>query len=73
MNTSQKDHGAAQSASVAQTASMQRVLRPLFWVVLIGFLAWDWTASKPVDLRSEPPLIAAGSGQVTEGGHCSMK
>jgi hypothetical protein len=38
----------------------------------VVFLAWDWAASPPVDLRQEPPLIAAGSGQATSGGHCSM-
>jgi hypothetical protein len=35
-------------------------------------LAWDFLASDPVDLRNEPPLIAAGSGQASRGGHCSM-
>ncbi len=44
----------------------------LFWLGLVAFLAWDWSASLPVDLRQEPPLIAAGSGQATSGGHCSM-
>jgi hypothetical protein len=44
----------------------------LFWVLLVVFLSWDWYASPPVDLRQEPPLIAAGSGRVSSGGHCSM-
>lgn len=44
----------------------------VFWCVLLAFLAWDWTHSAPVDLRQEPPLIAAGSGQQASGGHCSM-
>lgn len=48
------------------------VLRTLFWVCLVGFLVWDFTASKPVDLRFEAPLIAAGSGVAAQGGHCSM-
>ncbi len=43
-----------------------------FWVLLALFLAWDYATSAPVDLRHEPPLIAAGSGQATSGGHCSM-
>lgn len=43
-----------------------------FWITLAAFLAWDFTASEPVNLRLEPPLIAAGSGQVSSGGHCSM-
>lgn len=47
-------------------------LRLLFWAALLGFLAWDWSHSKPVDLRYEAPLIAAGSGQAASGGHCSM-
>ena len=44
----------------------------VFWISLALFLAWDFTSSAPVDLRNEPPLIAAGSGQATSGGHCSM-
>jgi hypothetical protein len=44
----------------------------LFWLGLASFLAWDWSASVPVDLRQEPPLIAAGSGLASSGGHCSM-
>ena len=47
-------------------------LRALFWLALAAFLAWDWSASPPIDLRQEPPLIAAGSGQASSGGHCSM-
>ena len=31
----------------------------------------DYAASPTVNLRLEPPLIAAGSGQATSGGHCS--
>ncbi len=47
-------------------------LQAAFWLILITFLAWDFYVSAPVDLRNEPPLIAAGSGQATSGGHCSM-
>lgn len=47
-------------------------LRAIFWLILISFLAWDFTHSKPVDLRFEAPLIAAGSGVAAQGGHCSM-
>ncbi len=49
-----------------------RRLQIIFWLALLGFLAWDFAASPPVDLRNEPPLIAAGSGQAVSGGHCSM-
>lgn len=48
------------------------VLRTTFWVLLVAFLAWDYTHSQPVDLRYEAPLIAAGSGVAAQGGHCSM-
>lgn len=48
------------------------MLRATFWLLLLGFLAWDFQHSEPVDLRNEPPLIAAGSGQAAAGGHCSM-
>jgi len=47
-------------------------LQAIFWVGLLAFLAADWWTSPPVDLRNEPPLIAAGSGQAASGGHCSM-
>jgi hypothetical protein len=47
-------------------------LQALFWLGLLAFLAWDFSASAPVDLRNEPPLIAAGSGQASSGGHCSL-
>lgn len=52
--------------------TQQTTLRIAFWLVLVGFLAWDFQHSKPVDLRFEAPLIAAGSGQASQGGHCSM-
>ncbi len=48
------------------------LLRGAFWLLLLGFLAWDFQHSDPVDLRNEPPLFAAGSGQAATGGHCSM-
>ncbi|QNP48520.1 hypothetical protein [Diaphorobacter aerolatus] len=50
----------------------QNLLRTGFWVVLVAFLAWDYWSSPKVDLRYEAPLIAAGSGQAAQGGHCSM-
>lgn len=49
-----------------------RIWQTVFWLALLGFLGWDFAASPPIDLRQEPPLIAAGSGQVVAGGHCSM-
>ncbi|MBV8247207.1 MAG: hypothetical protein JO200_02035 [Comamonas sp.] len=52
--------------------TQQNLLRSIFWTVLLVFLAWDYWQSPPVDLRFEAPLIAAGSGQETHGGHCSM-
>lgn len=48
------------------------VLRTTFWVLLVAFLVWDFASSRPVDLRFEAPLIAAGSGMAVQGGHCSM-
>ncbi len=52
--------------------TQKTILRTAFWVALLGFIAWDYQHSKPVDLRFEAPLIAAGSGQAVQGGHCSM-
>lgn len=49
-----------------------QTLQAVFWLSLAAFLSWDFMVSAPVDLRNEPPLIAAGSGQATSGGHCSM-
>lgn len=48
------------------------VLRTTFWLILVAFVAWDFSHSKPIDLRFEAPLIAAGSGVAVQGGHCSM-
>ena len=50
----------------------QNTLRTAFWTVLVAFLVWDFYASPAVDLRFEAPLVAAGSGQAAQGGHCSM-
>lgn len=47
------------------------VLRWSFWTMLLAFLVWDSMHSPAIDLRQEPPLVAAGSGQVVDGGHCS--
>lgn len=47
------------------------LLRAAFWSALVLFLAWDFARSPAIELRQEPPLIAAGSGQVVDGGHCS--
>jgi hypothetical protein len=47
-------------------------LRATFWAILVVFIVWDYHHAKPVDLRFEAPLIAAGSGQAVQGGHCSM-
>ena len=47
-------------------------LQAVFWCGLLAFLVWDTTQAPPVDLRNEPPLIAAGSGKVSSGGHCAI-
>ncbi len=51
---------------------LKPLLRAIFWAGLLLFLAWDWSRSSPIDLRQEPPLIAAGSGQEVSGGLCTM-
>ncbi len=43
-----------------------------FWLLLTGFVAWDFASSAPVNLRLEPPIITAGSGSPASGGHCAM-
>ena len=52
--------------------TQQNLLRSAFWAVLVLFLVWDFWQSPRIDLRFAAPLIAAGSGQATQGGHCSM-
>ena len=47
-------------------------LSVVFWSVLVLFLVWDTVVSAPIDLRKEPPLIAAGSGKASVGGHCAI-
>jgi len=49
----------------------QRVFLVLFWALLIAFIGWDWLTTEPIDIFSEPPLIAIGSGQAPSGAHCS--
>ncbi|HEX4885641.1 MAG TPA: hypothetical protein VFX05_15965 [Casimicrobiaceae bacterium] len=51
---------------------MSARLRAAFWIVLVAFLAWDFVRSPRIDLRFEPPLIAAGSGQQSVAGHCAV-
>ena len=44
----------------------------ILFLPLVGFIAWDFAQSDPVNLRLEPPMITAGSGQAVSGGHCAM-
>jgi hypothetical protein len=60
------------SAPTPTRTSTRKRLAWVFWVMLIGFVVWDFRMSAPIDLRDEPPLIAAGSGRSSSGGHCSM-
>ena len=60
------------SASANRSPRARRLRTWAFWLVLALFLAWDFSESPPIDLRDEPPLIAAGSGRANSGGHCSM-
>ena len=46
--------------------------RALFWLVLLGFIGWDFVHSAPVNLRLEPPIITAGSGTHVNAGHCAI-
>ncbi len=41
--------------------SITALRRWIFWIGLIAFVAWDYTASAPVNLRLEQPIFAAGS------------
>lgn len=51
--------------------SITALRRWIFWIGLFAFIAWDYRASDPVNLRLEPPIFAAGSGLPTSGGHCA--
>ena len=57
---------------MAATVTPSMVRRAVFWALLFAFVAWDLQRSPAIDRWREPPLIAAGSGQVSAGGHCSM-
>lgn len=48
------------------------LLSLVFWLLLVTFIAWDFAKSVDIDLRQEPPLIAAGSGKAPTGAHCSL-
>lgn len=54
------------------TKASNTKLSLVFWSVLVLFLVWDTVVSAPIDLRNEPPLIAAGSGKASVGGHCAI-
>jgi len=43
----------------------------IFWLGLVALILWDLNRSSKIDLRFEPPLIAAGSGKATSGAHCA--
>lgn len=47
-------------------------LRVAFWVALVVLVGWDWRHSPPINVRLEPPLLAAGSGQTATAGHCAL-
>jgi hypothetical protein len=57
---------------MAATLTPALLRRAVFWSLMLAFIAWDLHRSPAIDLWREPPLIAAGSGQVSAGGHCSM-
>lgn len=48
-----------------------RQLQISFWVLLLIFLIWDWNTAKPINIFLEPPAVTMGSGQKSQGGHCS--
>lgn len=50
----------------------QTMFIAVFWLLLVVFIAWDFAKSAAIDLRQEPPLIAAGSGKAPTGAHCSL-
>ncbi len=49
----------------------KRILQIGFWASLFIFLIWDWNTAKPVNVFLEPSAVAMGSGQKSQGGHCS--
>lgn len=57
---------------MTKAAMKTTMARSVFWSLLLAFLAWDWMHTPAVDLRWETPLIAAGSGQSSAGGHCAI-
>lgn len=60
------------TVDITAASRPSRLRAVAFWLALALFVSWDWLRSEPVDLRFEPPLIAAGSGQATMGGHCAL-
>lgn len=48
------------------------LLSIVFWLLLSAFIVWDFAKSAAIDLRQEPPLIAAGSGKAPTGAHCAL-
>lgn len=49
----------------------RRLAAGLFWAVLFGFIALDFSRAAPRDRFAEPPVLALGSERVAGAGHCS--
>ena len=49
----------------------RRLAAGLFWAVLSGFIALDFSKAAPRDRFAEPPVLALGSERVAGAGHCS--
>lgn len=52
-------------------AAPAAAMTALLWLLLLGFVAFDWTRTPQRNRFDEPPPFALGSGPATGGAHCA--
>ena len=52
-------------------AAPAAAMAALFWLLLIGFVVFDWTRAPQRNRFDEPPPFALGSGPARGGAHCA--
>jgi len=52
-------------------AAPAAAMTAFFWLLLIGFVVFDWTRAPQRNRFDEPPPFALGSGPASGGAHCA--
>lgn len=49
----------------------RRLTAAIVSLLFVGLLAFDLSASEPLDPYAQPPFLALGSGSAASGAHCA--